>query len=170
MCSIIVFLILQLLNYKKKFYLNILQYNVKNDKTINMIFLFYNSRLRQFDILIIQKLWKNSKMMTLLNSIKSDFHLLYKLKIDIKICFYINENIDSQKWKMKFSLINICTLRVNLWSKNEIKMMHIHNVYNSSFELYVSMNSSFTLPLIEKQFKMNVKYIFLKNFNLHHFI
>ena len=155
---------------KKKTYLNILQYNVKNDKTINIIFLFCNSRTRQFNILTIQKLWKNPKMMTSLNSIKSNFHLLYKLKIDIKICFYVNKNIDSQKWKMKFLLINICTLCVNLWSKNKIKMVHIHNIYNSSFRSYMSMNSSFMLLLIKKQLKMNVKHIFLKNFNLHHFM
>ena len=55
MCLMITFLILQSLNYKKKFHLNILQYNVRNDKTVNMIFLFCDSRTRQFDILAIQE-------------------------------------------------------------------------------------------------------------------
>ena len=49
-----------------------------------------------------------------------------------------------------------------------LKMIHIHNVYNSSSASYVFIDNSFMLSIIERQLQIDLKHVFLKNFNLHH--
>ena len=96
--------------------------------------------------------------------------MMYKLNVNIKMCFYINQNIDFQKWKMKHFWSNINTLKLKFWLKLTTKMIYIHNVYNSSLTLYVFIDNSFILLIIKHQLQIDVKYVLMKNFNLHHLL
>ena len=108
--------------------------------------------------------------MTSLNLMRIDFHLTYKSNAKMKMCFYVNKNIDLNEWKIEFLSSDICTLRMKFWSKNKIKQIHIHNVYNFLLILYASIDNSFPLSMIQNQLQVDVKHVFLKNFNLHHSI
>ncbi len=50
------------------------------------------------------------------------------------------------------------------------KFIFIYNVYNSLLRFYLLINNSFIIKIIKKKLKASEKYIFFKNFNLHHFI
>ena len=152
----------------EKDFFNILQYNIRKNRKTNMISLLHESAIKNYDVLTIQKSWKNFKIMTFLNASRFGFYLMYKLNVNIKICFYINQNIDSQKWKMKHLSSNINTFKLKLWLKLMAKMIHIHNVYNLSSASYVFTDSSFMLSMIKRQLQTDVKHVLMKNFNLHH--
>jgi hypothetical protein len=67
----------------KKIILSILQYNVKNNKNEIMIFLLTNFQIKEYDILMIQKSWRNVCVSTSYNSFSIDFHFLYKMKENV---------------------------------------------------------------------------------------
>jgi hypothetical protein len=69
----------------------ILQYNVRNEKIRTMISLLVDKNIQDYDVIAIQKSWRNSFALMSLNNNQNDFHLLYKSKNDIKICFYVND-------------------------------------------------------------------------------
>jgi hypothetical protein len=55
----------------------ILQYNVRNSKDDITISLLVDSNIREYDILTIQKSWRNVNVSTSYNSFIIDFHLAY---------------------------------------------------------------------------------------------
>ena len=69
---------------------------------------------------------------------------------------------------MEHFLSNMNTLKLKFWLKLMIKMIHIHNVYNSSLTSYVFIDNSFMLLMIERQLQIDVKHVLMKDFNLHH--
>ena len=76
--------------------LAILQYNIRNDKDSIMISLLADPRILQYDVLAIQKSWRNAHVSTTYNSSRSGFHLAYKSGGDTRVCFYINSRIDPE--------------------------------------------------------------------------
>ena len=94
-----------------------------------------------------KNIWRHcdSKIMTTFynnNVIEFSTHWFsFDVKSDVKmkICFYVNKNIDLNEWKIEFSSSNIYTLKMRFWSKNKTKWIHIHNVYNFFLILYLSM-------------------------------
>jgi hypothetical protein len=74
---------------------NILQYNVRNNRVIIIISLLIDSRIKNYDIIVIQELWRNFFDLITLSFSQSDFHLLYRSREDIRVCFYVNEKINS---------------------------------------------------------------------------
>lgn len=56
-----------------------------------MIFLLADLRLQEYDVVAIQKPWKNSYAVITLSLHYSGFHLLYKPEKDTQVCFYINK-------------------------------------------------------------------------------
>ena len=57
--------------------LTILQYNVKKSRERIMISLFKNEKIKKYDVLTIQKPWRNSYASTTYNSNSNGFHLTY---------------------------------------------------------------------------------------------
>jgi hypothetical protein len=151
--------------------LTILQYNVRNDKMSTMISLLINSNTQNYDIIIIQKLWRNFFVSTSLSSHQCDFHLLYKSENDTRVCFYVNDNIDSKNWEIEFLTTNICVLSLTIRVDDASKTIYIYNIYNLSSISYSSRDNSFTLSTTNRSLIANVTnhHILLKDFNLHYF-
>jgi hypothetical protein len=150
----------------------ILQYNVRNERVRTMISLFVDKKIQDYDVIAIQKLWRNSFASISLSSSQNDFHLSYKSRNDIRICFYVNDQIDIESWKVEYSTIDLSVLKMIVKEVDEdTKIIRIHNVYNSSLILYTSKNNSFTLSKIMRFIDetLDDHHIFLKDFNLHHF-
>jgi hypothetical protein len=105
-------------------------------------------------------------------AIKMIFIYLYKSKDDIKICFYINDQINIENWKVEYFTIDLSVLKMIVKEvEKDTKMIRIHNVYNSSLISYTSKDNSFTLSKIMRFIveALDDHHILLKNFNLHHF-
>jgi hypothetical protein len=56
-----------------------------------MISLLADKNIQDYDVIAIQKFWRNFFASISLSNSQNDFHLLYKSKDDIKICFYVND-------------------------------------------------------------------------------
>jgi hypothetical protein len=151
----------------KKIILSILQYNVKNSKNEIMIFLLTNSQIRKYDILTIQKSWRNVCVSTSYNSFLIDFHLLYEMKKNVRICFYVNTKLNVNNWSIDFVSSNMCTLKLNL---NDQRIVNIHNVYNVSSVFYASNALLLIIEMTQNRLVIDEEHVLLKNFNLHHFL
>jgi hypothetical protein len=90
------------------------------------------------------------------------------------MCFYINDKIDLNSWKIEYFSSDICVLKLIVRIEKTSKAIHVHNVYNSSFVSYSSRNSSSSLSKINRDLVeidselILTRHIFLRNFNLHH--
>jgi hypothetical protein len=137
-----------------------------------MIFLLIDDNFQNFDVIAIQKFWRNLFVSITLSFNQSDFHLFYKFDEDTKICFYVNDKLNTNNWNVEYFTIDICTLKIKINDLNEdLSTIHIHNVYNFSLIFYSSRDSSFTLSKTRK-FLVDAftnHYILLENFNLRHF-
>jgi hypothetical protein len=126
-----------------------------------MISLLINSIVRWYDVLIIQKFWRNVCVLTLYNLFNIDFHLTYQNDDDVRICFYINTELDVNKWSMNFSFDNVCTLRLHIV---ENRVINIHNVYNSSLIFYISITILIVIKTIKSKLNDEKKTHSLKKF------
>jgi hypothetical protein len=149
----------------KKITLSILQYNVKNSKNEIMISLLANSQIREYDILTIQKFWRNVCVSTSYNSFSTDFHLLYEMKENVRVCFYVNTKLNVNNWSIDFVSSDMCTLKLNL---NDQRIVNIHNVYNVSSMFYASDAFLFIIETTQNRLVIDEKHVLLKSFNLHH--
>ncbi len=151
----------------KKIILSILQYNVKNSKNEIMISLLMNSQIREYDILTIQKSWRNVCVSTSYNSFSIDFHFLYEMKENIRMCFYVNTKLNVNNWSIDFVFSNLCTLKFNL---NDQRIINIYNVYNLSSMFYASGAFLLIIEMTQHRLVIDEKHVLLKNFNLHHLL
>ncbi len=127
----------------------ILQYNVRNERIRTMISLFVDKNIQDYNVIAIQKSWRNLFASISLSNNQNDFHLLYKSRNDIKICFYVNDQINIESWKIEYSTIDLSVLKMIVKEiEKSTKMIRIHNVYNSSFISYTSKDNSLTLSKI----------------------
>ncbi len=150
----------------------ILQYNVRNERIRTMISLLVDKNIQDYDVIAIQKFWRNFFASISLSSSQNDFHLLYKSKNDIKICFYVNDQINIESWKIEYFTIDLSVLKMIVKEvEKDTKMIRIHNVYNSSLISYTSKDNLFTLSKIMRFIveTFDDHHILLKDFNLHHF-
>ncbi len=143
----------------------ILQYNIKNSKENIMISFLIDSIVQQFNVLIIQKFWRNACVLTSYNSFNIDFHLTYHDENDVRTCFYINTKLDVNRWSMYFSFENVCTLKLKTIND---RIINIHNVYNASFVFYAFKIVLIALKTMKSKLINEKKHILLNDFNLHH--
>jgi hypothetical protein len=157
---------------KNKIVLIILHYNVRNKKMRTMIFLLIDDNIQNFDVIVIQKSWRNLFVSITLNFNQSDFHLFYKFDENTKACFYVNDKLNMNNWNVEYFTIDICTLKMKINDIDEdSSTIHIHNVYNLSLIFYSSRDNSFTFSKT-KRFLIDTltnHHILLEDFNLHHF-
>jgi hypothetical protein len=130
-----------------------------------MISFLANSQIRKYNILTIQKFWRNVCVSTSYNSFSIDFHLLYEMKENVRVCFYVNTKLNVNNWSIDFVSSNMCTLKLDL---NDQRIVNIHNVYNVFSMFYASNALLLIIETTQNRFVIDEKHVFLKNFNLHH--
>jgi hypothetical protein len=139
-----------------------------------MISLLADSNIQNYDIIVIQKSWRNFFDSNTLNSYQSNFHFLYKSRDDTRMCFYINDKINLDNWKIEYFSSDICILKLIIRIEKTSKAIYVNNVYNSFLVLYSSKDNSSSLSKINRDLvkidskSILTRHIFLKNFNLHH--
>ena len=143
--------------------LSILQYNVNNSKIQIMISLFETESIEKFDILIMQKFWKNSFQLTTNNRLSQQFELLYMPDAVTRVCMFINKRIAKIEYFHTFHNRNLISLRMQI---ADDRVINIHNMYNSCKS---SENPSAILSFKNAmQEKVNEEHVVVENFNLHH--
>jgi hypothetical protein len=130
-----------------------------------MISFLIDSKIRKYDLLIIQKLWRNVCVSTSYNSFNIDFHLLYQKSKDVRTCFYVNFRLNANHWSIIFASKNVCFFRIR--TTND-RWINVHNVYSDSSNSYASISTLLVIETIKRQLNDEKKHIVLKNFNLHH--
>ncbi len=104
-------------------------------------------RIENYDLLIIQKSWRNVCVFTSYNSFNIDFHLLYQKLRNVRTCFYINFSLNVNYWFVIFASKNVKFFRVQTANDRWINM---HNVYNVLFNLYASMTTLLVIEIIKQ--------------------
>ena len=143
---------------------SILQYNVNNSKIQIMISLFEFEDIENYDILIIQKFWKNSFQHTTNNKIEQQFELIYMSNAITRICLLINKKITKIEYTHTFHNKNLISLKIQTTNN---KIVNVHNIYNSckgNENVNVIFNFKKTL---QENFKW--QHVVIINFNFHHF-
>ena len=144
--------------------LSILQYNVNNSKTQIIISMFETKNIAKYDILIIQKFWKNSFQSTTNNKFSQHFEFLYMSNAITRMCLFVNKRIAKTIYIHTFYNKDLISLRIQ--TRNN-KVINIHNMYNSCKDSE-NINALFNFKkTLQKKFMK--KHIVVKNFNLHHF-
>jgi hypothetical protein len=85
---------------------------------------------------------------------------------NVKICFYVNVNLNVNNWFIEYVFTDVYILKLKL-RKNQ-RIINIHNVYNVSSMLYASKILLFVIKNIKHQFINNEEHILLKDFNLQY--
>jgi hypothetical protein len=143
----------------------ILQYNVRNDKKDTMMSFLIDSRTKKYDLLTIQKSWRNVCVSTSYNSFNIDFHLLYENSRNVKTCFYVNIRLHIDHWSIRYVFDDVCIIRIKMTNN---RWINVHNVYNVSLNSYTTRSMLIVIETVKDCLNDDEKHILLKNFNLHH--
>ena len=175
----------QMLEISRKNF-NVLQYNVCVFKDDVMIFLFRDEIILKYDVIIIQKFWKNLFTFTTHNSMSKIFTLVYSNSIyhekRIDIYFFVHKRILKSHidWLNQYSFHNFSCIEIKIdINSNDVKLfVRIHNIYNfleSVERARLSHQSKLTLlrKVLKQQFndrERRVKNIIIDDFNIHHLV
>ena len=151
-------------------------------KNLIMISCLRNFAIKKFDILVIQRSWKNIYTKIVYHFLKNIFQLIYldSKKINenvIKVCYFVNKRIFIVDLNYSFWLITLVTLQIKLSKKfdDDEHYIQIHNSYNES-------NIKLCTTLIESQMSLREENKFnnenlssftkhiVENFNIHYSI
>ena len=172
-----------------------LQYNVRNEKTTVMMPLLADEKIKEYAVLAIQEPWKNPWNHSSYNPSSGNFHLAGNGEVAMRVCFYVNKDIDIDSWSVEYIINDACTLTIRTTDEiieelegepigtenayrptdtqpegqsNRQREIRIHNVYNPSPISYSSINGPSTLPAIQCMLDKEGDQILLGDFNLHH--
>ena len=117
--------------------LRILQYNVYKLKRKMMIALLHKKRIKNYNILIIQKLWWYHQKTRMYSLCDIDFTLKNNER---KICFYVNNCIDDNSWHSTWYFKNVKIITLQLRRQNEKNAQNSMNIRSDSIHVSCLMN------------------------------
>jgi hypothetical protein len=148
-----------------QFIFAIIQYNVRNEKKNTIMSFLIDSRIKEYDLLTIQKSWRNACVSTSYNSFNIDFHLFYEDTKNVKTCFYVNIRLHIDHWSMNYVSDDVCTIRIKMTNN---RWINVHNIYNVSLNFYTTRSALVVIKTVKDCLHDDEKHILLENFNLHH--
>ena len=131
--------------------------------------LFVDLTVKNFDILIIQKSWRNVFVTTSYNSSGFGFYLTYHVTKNARVCFYVNIKINSNTWEIKHYSNDFITFVLHTYLEHLNKVINIYNVYNTFSVLYNSIDNLTTFHSLINVLNASKKHLIVEDFNLHHF-
>ena len=141
-----------------------LQYNVNKLRLRVMISLFESDDIIiDYNILAMQKSWRNSFQTTINNKLSQYFNLHYQNVQNTRICFYINKRLSIALYTIQYRSSNLSTVSIELFEKRKV---NIHNIYN----LERSSTDENTLSILMRALEedRDDEHIIMSDFNLHH--
>jgi hypothetical protein len=133
-----------------------------------MISLLTDSKIRKYNILTIQKSWRNACVSTSYNLFTIDFHLTYDQESNVRVCFYINVKLNIDRWSIDFVSLDVCTIKLKIARDDAQRSIHIHNVYSASSISYSFFETIDAVATMKRLLQDDAKHILLNDFNLHH--
>ena len=138
--------------------------------------------IKKFDILAIQKFWRNIHTKIIHHSLKETFQLIYSdskktNETVVRICFFVNKRILIIDLNYSFRSENLITLQIKLIEDfNDEHYIQIHNLYNESniksctslteLQMFLKKENKFN----NENFDSFTQHIIVENFNIHHSI
>lgn len=141
--------------------LNIIQYNVNKSRNRVMTSMSKSLNPERHHILALQEPWRNPQMQT--TGRPPNYHLIYPLSKETRVCFYVSKAIDHNKWETTEHSPDLVTLTIHLGGRT----LHIHNCYNPPPKLLTSRNLA-TLQLLPRALDRPGEHLLVGDFNLHH--
>lgn len=145
--------------------LSIRQYNVRKSKNKVMASLLQDKKIIHYDILAIQKPWRNPFMNITHNPIPQHFELAYKDNRKMQVCFFINKHLPNSCWTVFHHSPNAASLEVK--EQGSERILCIHNIYNPILTIEPTNSAIPTLQtMLQRQ--QEREHIVVGDFNLHH--
>ncbi len=95
----------------KQSFLQILQYNIRKPLKIQKSFLI-NKKVRNFNIIIIQKQSCNINNIQSFNSAHNFFYLVKNTSLQSRTCIYVNKYLKLNQWMIEIVESDICLIRI----------------------------------------------------------
>ena len=146
-----------------------------------MIILLHEKKIKNYDILMIQKSWRHHEKTRTYNSRNIDFTLKNNNK---RTCFYVNNRIDDNSWHSTWYFKNVNTITLQLRQQNEedaqssmntrsdsinaSDSMNVHEVYNSSSINHNEILKKRSFFALKQTLRMQNENVIINDFNLHH--
>ena len=115
-----------------------------------MVPLLADVNLNNYAVITVQEPWKNTWNFSSYNLSSSRFHPAGDPGGEMRVCFYVNKDINPESWNFEYITRDACTLSLRVTSESGEKEIRIHNVYNPSPTSYTSTNSPSSFPAIQR--------------------
>ena len=149
-------------------FLRILQYNIRKSLKIQESFLI-DRKVREFNIVAIQKQDHNNNDLQSFNSAHNFFHLMKNSSTQSRTCIYINKYWKLDQWIVETVESDICLIRIlTCNTDDETQMLRILNVYNSCSLSTTFTERSLIISRLNELLKNDCEQLIIKDFNLHH--
>ncbi len=152
----------------KQSFLQILQYNIRKSLRIQESFLI-DRKVREFDIVAIQKQDCNNNDLQLFSAAHNFFHLVKNSSSQSRTCIYVNKYLRLDQWIVETAESNICSIRILTRNTDDkTQMLRLLNVYNSC-SLFTTFTERFSIiSRLNELLKNDCKQLIIEDFNLHH--
>ncbi len=152
----------------KQFFLQILQYNIRKSLRIQESFLI-NRKVREFNIVTIQKQDCNNNDLQSFSSAHNFFHLVKNSSSQSTTCIYINKCLRFNQWIVETAESDICLIRILTCNADDkTQTLRLLNIYNSC-SLFTTFTEKFLIiSRLNELLKNDCKQLIIEDFNLHH--
>ncbi len=152
----------------KQSFLQILQYNIRKSLRIQELFLI-DKKVREFDIVAIQKQNCNNNDSQSFNSAYNFFHLVKNSSSQSRTCIYVNKCLRFNQWIVETAESDICSIRIlTRNADDETQMLRLLNIYNSCSLFTTFTERSLIISRLNELLKNDCKQLIIEDFNLHH--
>ncbi len=152
----------------KQSFLQILQYNIRKSLRIQELFLI-DKKVREFDIVAIQKQDCNNNDSQSFNSAYNFFHLVKNSSSQSRTCIYVNKCLRFNQWIVETAESDICSIRILICNADdETQMLRLLNIYNSCSLFTTFTERSLIISRLNEILKNDCKQLIVEDFNLHH--
>jgi len=152
----------------KQSFLRILQYNIRKSLRIQESFLI-DRKVREFDIVAIQKQDRNNNDLQSFSSAHNFFHLVKNSSSQSRTCIYVNKCLRLDQWIVETAESDICLIRIlTRNTDNEMQTLRLLNIYNSCSLSITFTEKSSIISCLNKLLKNDCEQLIVEDFNLHH--
>ncbi len=152
----------------KQSFLQILQYNIRKLLRIQELFLI-DKKVREFNIVAIQKQDRNNNDLQSFSSAHNFFHLVKNSLSQSRTCIYVNKHLRFDQWIVKTAESDICSIRIlNRNADDKTQTLRLLNIYNLCSLSITFTEKSSIISLPNELLKNDCKQLIIEDFNLHH--
>ncbi len=152
----------------KQSFLQILQYNIRKSLRIQELFLI-DKKVREFNIVAIQKQDRNNNDLQSFSSAHNFFHLVKNSSSQSRTCIYVNKHLRFDQWIVETAESDICSIRILTRNADDkTQTLRLLNIYNLCSLSITFTEKSSIISHLNELLKNDCKQLIIEDFNLHH--